>query len=133
MKSEYQGDTGDYNLLTNDYPLEISGFDNIFVNNINVININDSNISYELYNHASANGIFAFDGVTQFSSFQNIIISSDTKLGIGYTVDEAKTLANESFHIKEGGANITGNTTIDGDLTITGTTTTIESTNLSER
>ena len=92
-----------------------------------MININHSNISYD-YNHASANGIFAFDGVTQFSSFQNIIISSDTKLLD--ICDEAKTLANESFHIKEGGANITGNTTIDGDLTITGTTTTIESTNL---
>ncbi|MAM04381.1 MAG: hypothetical protein CMD06_00280, partial [Flavobacteriales bacterium] len=130
---------GDNLITSNNYPFSIN------VSNIsdkNAITYNSIDLSYKVHNNSRSDGIFSFDGVTQFNSFQNVVLGGETKLGIGYTKEGAKTLGSESFHVAQNGIRVhgdstykndltvEGDTTISGNLTVNGNTTTVDTTNL---
>ena len=110
----------DGDIDSNDYPLSINIDSGI--SNTSTLNYNKLDLKYKLYNDSRSDGIFAFDGVTQFNSLQNVVLGGETKLGIGYTKDGAKTLTGESFHVAKNGIMIHGNSTFKNDLTIEGDT-----------
>ena len=130
---------GDDNIDSNEYPfsIDISG-----ISDTNTLTYKKSNLNYKVHNGSRSDGIFSFDGVTQFNSFQNVVLGGETKLGIGYTKEQAKTLSGESFHVAQYGIRVSGNstyendltvegnTTISGNLTVNGDTTTVDTTNL---
>ena len=130
---------GDNLIQSNNYPFSINVSN---ISNKETITYNSVNLSYKVHNNSRSDGIFSFDGVTQFNSFQNVVLGGETKLGIGYTRDQSKQLGTESFHVAQNGIkvhgdstytddlNIGGDTTISGNLTVNGNTTTVDTTNL---